>query len=65
MRVCHGFALGDMSIYGATGTDANAHSIHLQYIGQFLGGLPPAQVPEPSVGLIVAGMLICTLRRRI
>lgn len=55
--------LGDLSIFGATGTDAAAHSLHLQYMGQFLSGLPLAQVPEPSAGLIVAGLVTSFLRR--
>jgi hypothetical protein len=40
--------LGDLAIYGATGTDAAAHTRHLQWMGQFLDELPLAQIPEPS-----------------
>jgi hypothetical protein len=56
--------LGDFSIYGATGSDAAAHSKHLQYMGQFLGGLPLAQVPEPSGGMAILAFAAAVLARR-
>lgn len=55
--------LGDFSIYGATGTDANAHAIHLQYMGQFISGLPLAQVPEPSVAVFLTVLMLLKRRR--
>lgn len=56
--------MGDLSIYGATGTDAAAHTIHLQSMGQFLSGLPLAQVPEPSTWLAAIGLTALILQRR-
>jgi hypothetical protein len=56
--------LGDFAIWGATGTDAAAHTIHLQYMGQFLSGLPLAQVPEPASALSGLILISLTLRRQ-
>jgi hypothetical protein len=55
---------GSFSVYGALGSDASAHSKHLQSIGQFLDDMPLATVPEPhAVSMLVpAGMLF--MRRR-
>jgi hypothetical protein len=36
---------GNFELWGATGTNAAAHSKHLQYIGDFLNDLPLARVP--------------------
>lgn len=36
---------GAFEVWGATGSDAAAHSKHLQYIGDFLNDLPLARVP--------------------
>jgi hypothetical protein len=56
---------GNFSVYGATGSDATAHSKHLQNIGQFLDDLPLSTVPEPSTlsMLCVAGGAVLTRRR--
>lgn len=37
--------IGNYKLWGTTGTDANAHSKHLQYIGDFLEELPLARIP--------------------
>lgn len=39
---------GNFELWGATGSDAAAHSKHLQYIGDFLNDLPLARVPTLS-----------------
>jgi hypothetical protein len=39
---------GNFEVWGATGSDAAAHSKHLQYIGDFLNDLPLARVPTLS-----------------
>ena len=53
---------GNFAVYGELGSDAAAHSQHLQYMGQFLGQLPLAKVPEPAgataVLLVCAGLLV-------
>src|SRR5262245_57440637 len=55
--------LGNFHVLGATGTDGDAHLLHLQYMGQHLGGLPLAHVPEPSVVLLGVTLFISNPRR--
>ena len=55
---------GDFSIYGATGTDANAHTSHFQWMGQFLGALPLAHVPEPTGAAAIPLLALVLARRR-
>lgn len=45
---------GNLAMYGALGTDGPSHSLHLQYMGQFLDELPLSRIPEPSSGLTIA-----------
>jgi hypothetical protein len=56
---------GNFAAYGALGADANAHSKHLQTIGQFLHDLPLAQVPEPGAACVAIGLVgvRCLVRR--
>ncbi|MEX0611731.1 MAG: hypothetical protein WD738_21835 [Pirellulales bacterium] len=39
---------GNFQLWGATGTDGDAHLEHLRYIGEFLEDLPLAKVPPPG-----------------
>ncbi len=39
--------LGDFSVWGATGSDAAAHSRHLQYMAQWLTDMPLTGIIEP------------------
>ena len=48
----------------ATGTDAAAHAAHLQWMGQFLGALPLAHVPEPASLTVMACAAALLTRRR-
>ena len=45
--------IGNFQVWGATGSDAAAHSKHLQYIGQWLGDLPFDSDPSGPVDPIV------------
>jgi hypothetical protein len=49
---------GNFQIWGELGSDAPAHSQHLQYMGQFLDELPLAHVPEPSAALLLAALAL-------
>lgn len=55
---------GNFAIYGATGTDGPAHSLHLQTMGQFLGALPLSHVPEPGTSSLLISLLAAAARRR-
>jgi hypothetical protein len=54
---------GKFQVWGELGSDAPAHSQHLQYMGQFLDDLPLSHVPEPSVGILVAPIALALTRR--
>jgi hypothetical protein len=54
---------GKFQIWGELGSDAPAHSQHLQYMGQFLDDLPLSHVPEPSVGILLAPIALGAPRR--
>ena len=55
---------GNFEVWGATGSDGDAHLEHLRYIGQFLQELPLATVPEPTAAGIILMTLPLLLRRR-
>jgi hypothetical protein len=46
---------GNYKLWGTTGTDAAAHSKHLQYIGDFLEELPLARVPTQAADFTKQG----------
>jgi len=46
---------GNYKLWGTTGSDAAAHSKHLQYIGDFLEELPLARVPTQSADFTKQG----------
>lgn len=46
---------GNYKLWGTTGSDAAAHSRHLQYIGDFLEELPLARVPTQSADFTKQG----------
>lgn len=57
---------GNFRLYGALGTDGDAHLEHLRYIGQFFQELPLArQVPEPAASVLIlfAGPLLAMRRK--
>jgi hypothetical protein len=54
---------GNFRMWGATGTDGDAHLEHLRYIGEFLEEMPIAHVPEPT-GLAPLAFLTVMLGRR-
>jgi len=54
---------GNFEVWGATGTDGDAHLEHLRYIGQYLKEMPLATVPEPPPLLLVALVGPIVLRR--
>jgi len=49
---------GNFKMYGATGSGAADHSLHLQYSGQWLSQMPLAHVPEPGT---LGAMLMCVM----
>ncbi len=50
--------IGDFGVWGATGSDAAAHSRHLQYMAQWLGDLPLTNVVvEPPVGGVIVPLV--------
>ena len=53
---------GNFQVWGELGSDAPAHSQHLQYMGQFLDELPLSHVPEPSAALIIMPMALALAR---
>jgi hypothetical protein len=57
---------GNFTIYGATGSDATAHSLMLQNMGQWMDELPIATVPEPGMWVIItlAGCVGMLQRKR-
>lgn len=54
---------GSFQLWGATGSDGEAHLAHLRYIGEFLQELPLARVPEPNALALVAPVLLLVPRR--
>jgi hypothetical protein len=58
---------GNFKLWGATGSDGDAHLEHLRYVGEFLDDMKLATVPEPSAAaamLLVAAAAIRRRRRR-
>jgi len=57
---------GNFKLWGATGSDADAHLEHLRYIGEFLDDMPLAtvQAPEPSSCAVLVLAATTLLRRR-
>jgi hypothetical protein len=45
---------GNLTVYGALGSDATAHSLMLQNMGQWMDELPIATLPEPGMWVILA-----------
>jgi hypothetical protein len=45
---------GNFELWGATGSDGDAHLAHLRYIGEFFEDLPLAKIPEPSTLALAA-----------
>jgi hypothetical protein len=56
--------LGNFTVLGATGSDAAAHSAHLQYSAQAMTYLPLARVPEPGTLGLCALAAVFALRQR-
>jgi hypothetical protein len=55
---------GNFTVYGATGDDATAHSLHLQNMGQWMDDMPLATLPEPSVVALLPLLLMRGRRSR-
>jgi hypothetical protein len=56
---------GNFELWGASGSDADSHSEHLRYSGEFLEEMPLAHVPEPaSLALVLAAIPALHRRRR-
>jgi hypothetical protein len=57
---------GNFKLWGATGSDGDAHLEHLRYIGEFLNDLPLAtvQAPEPSSAVVLLFVAAATVGRR-
>jgi hypothetical protein len=64
MQIYRRSVLGNFSVYGASGTDAPAHAMHLQWMGQFLGALPLAHVPDPRSVYVILPLSVTALMRR-
>lgn len=57
---------GNFKLWGASGSDGDAHLEHLRYIGEFFRELPLAKpIPEPSALVLASLAAFCsTMRRR-
>ena len=56
---------GNFKLWGASGSDGDAHLEHLRYIGEFFEELPLAkQIPEPSTSAISALACVDSWPRR-
>jgi hypothetical protein len=56
---------GNFEVWGETGSDATAHSLNLQNMGQWMMELPLATVPEPAAtGAVLGIALICCRGKR-